>query len=190
MDEQLSQETWQKMVNGEWYEPLKLFHLRTRAMDLCYEYNALRPSDFEGRTAKLKELIGNLGENVCVEQPFHCDYGKNITLGERTFLNVGCTMLDCAPITLGKHVLCGPNCSFLTPLHPVDPTQRLTDQESAKPIVLGDNVWLGGNVTILPGVTIGENTIVGAGSVVTKDLPANVLAVGNPARVIRSIPKA
>lgn len=188
MNDPLKKETWQKMVNGEWYSPAILGAFRLAAMDLCHEYNALRPSDGAGRTAKLKELIGNLGEEVCVEQPFHCDYGKNVTLGDRTFLNVGCVLLDCAPITFGKHVLCGPNCSFLTPIHPQDPAKRLTDMEMAKPITVGDNVWFGGNVTVLPGVTIGENTIVGAGSVVTKDLPANVLAVGNPARIVRQVP--
>lgn len=184
MDEQ----EYQRMISGAWYDPSRLAPGRLHAQTLCARYNALLPSETSERTRLLGDLLGFLGECVCVEQPFRCDYGRNIRLGSRTFLNYGCTLLDCAPITFGEHVLCGPNCSFYTAIHPLAPAERLTDRERAAPITLGDNVWLGGNVTVLPGVTIGANTVVGAGSVVTKDLPANVIAAGNPARILRPLP--
>ena len=184
MDEQ----EYRKMISGAWYDPSRLAPERLRAQTLCARYNALLPGETLERANLLGTLLGFLGEGVCVEQPFRCDYGRNIRFGARTFLNYGCTLLDCAPITFGEHVLCGPNCAFYTAIHPLDPAERLTDRERAAPITLGDNVWLGGNVTVLPGVTIGANTVVGAGSVVTKDLPANVIAAGNPARVLRPLP--
>ena len=180
-------DTFQKMVSGAWYEPWKLNEVRRQAQMLCARYNALRVEDATGREACLKELLGAIGEGTVIEQPFHCDYGKNIRLGARCFLNYQCILLDCAPITFGEHVLCGPNCGLYTAVHPVDPAQRLTDMERALPITLEDNVWLGGSVTVLPGVTIGRNTVVGAGSVVTKSLPSNVVVAGNPARIIREL---
>lgn len=178
---------YQKMIAGEWYYPPVLAEKRLRSQTLCAQYNALPPAETAARLAILQELAGSFDSTAVIEQPFHCDYGCNIKMGPRSFLNYNCVMLDCAPITLGEHVLCGPNCSFLTAIHPTDPEERLTDRERAAPITLHDNVWLGGNVTILPGVTIGKNTIVGAGSVVTKSLPENVVAVGNPARIIRQL---
>lgn len=178
---------YQKMIAGEWYNPPALAERRLRAQTLCSQYNALPPGETAARLALLQELLGAVDASAVIEQPFHCDYGCNITLGPRSFLNYNCVMLDCAPITLGDHVLCGPGCSFLTAIHPVDPAARLTDTERAEPITLHDNVWLGGNVTILPGVTIGKNTVVGAGSVVTRSLPENVVAAGNPARIIRQL---
>ena len=180
-------ETYEKMISGQWYQPANLAPERLRAQTICADYNNLRPVDDKRRGKLLRDLLGAVAENVCVEQPFHCDYGRNITLGPRTFLNYGCVMLDCAPITLGEHVLVGPGCHFYTAIHPIDPIERLTDNERAEPIVIEDNVWLGGHVIVLPGVTIGRNTVVGAGSVVTKDLPPNVVAAGNPARVIRTL---
>ncbi len=177
------------MTSGAWYDPSRLAPERLYAQTLCARYNALMPSEREARRELLEELLGEMGSEVCIEQPFHCDYGRNIRMGARSFLNYGCTMLDCAPITLGEHVLCGPNCAFYTAIHPTDPAERLTDRERAAPIVLGDNVWLGGNVVVLPGVTIGANTVVGAGSVVVKSLPPNVIAVGNPAQIVRHLPK-
>ena len=177
----------EKMIGGQWYHPAALAPERTRAQIICADYNALRPNDEKRRARLLRDLFGSVAEDAWVEQPFHCDYGRNITLGPRTFLNYGCVMLDCAPITLGEHVLVGPGCHFYTAIHPLDPVERLTDNERAEPIVIEDNVWLGGNVTVLPGVTIGANTVVGAGSVVTKSLPPNVVAAGNPARVLRAI---
>ena len=180
-------ETYEKMISGQWYQPANLAPERLRAQTICADYNNLRPVDDKRRGKLLRDLLGAVAENVCVEQPFHCDYGRNITLGPRTFLNYGCVMLDCAPITLGEHVLVGPGCHFYPAIHPIDPIERLTDNDRAEPIVIEDNVWLGGHVTVLPGVTIGRNTVVGAGSVVTKDLPPNVVAAGNPARVIRTL---
>ncbi|MEG1479720.1 MAG: sugar O-acetyltransferase [Kiritimatiellia bacterium] len=181
------QDVFRQMIAGETYDPQQLSAERLRAQCLCHQYNQLSPQETLARQQCLHELLGFIGEQVCIEQPFHCDYGCNIKLGARTFLNYHCTMLDCAPITLGEHVLCGPNCSFYTAIHPLSPEERQTDLERALPIVIGDNVWLGGNVTILPGVTIGANSVVGAGSVVTKDLPPRVLAVGQPARIVRTL---
>lgn len=182
-----SETEFAKMVAGERYFPPALAELRLRAQTLCAHYNALPPADTAARTALLCDLLGAYAPSAVIEQPFRCDYGCNIRIGAASFLNYNCVMLDCAPITLGNHVLCGPNCSFYTAIHPTDPAERLTDAESAKPITLHDNVWLGGNVTVLPGVTIGKNSVVGAGSVVTKSLPENVVAAGNPARIIRQL---
>lgn len=183
----MSNTTFQKMIDGAWYQPSELAALRLKSQMLCHRYNQLLPDETETRLKLLKELLGDCPSSTVIEQPFHCDYGCNIHFGERCFLNYNCVMLDCAPITLGEHVLCGPGCSFLTAIHPTNPHDRQTDIECAAPITLGNNVWLGGNVTLLPGVTIGENTVVGAGSVVTHSLPANVIAVGNPARILKSL---
>ncbi|ARU51274.1 maltose acetyltransferase [Cellulosimicrobium cellulans] len=133
----------------------------------------------------LADLLGSLGEGSWVKPPLAVDFGSNVHLGARTFVNSGLTALDVAAITVGDDCLIGPNVQLLTPTHPVDPQPRRDKLEAAEPITLGDNVWLGGGVIVCPGVTIGDNTVVGAGSVVTRDLPANVVAVGNPARVIR-----
>jgi len=135
--------------------------------------------------AILADLLGSLGEGSWVKPPLAVDFGSNVHLGDRTFVNSGLTALDVAAITVGDDCLLGPNVQLLTPTHPVDPQPRRDKLEAAEPITLGDNVWLGGGVIVCPGVTIGDNTVVGAGSVVTRDLPANVVAVGNPARVIR-----
>jgi maltose O-acetyltransferase len=135
----------------------------------------------------LKDLIGALGEDVIIRPPLFVDYGEHISIGARTFINFNLTALDVAPITIGADCQIGPNVQLLTPTHPVDPAMRRDKLEAAQPIVIGDNVWLGGGVIVCPGVTIGENSVIGAGSVVTRDIPANVVAVGSPARVIRSI---
>lgn len=139
------------------------------------------------RRELLEQILGAVGEDVEIRPPFHVDYGTNIRIGARTFVNFGLMALDVADITLGADCQLGPNVQLLTPTHPVDPELRRAKWEAAKPIVIGDNVWLGGGVIVCPGVTIGENTVVGAGAVVVKDLPANVVAVGNPARVVREI---
>jgi maltose O-acetyltransferase len=131
-----------------------------------------------------------LGEGAYVKPPLFVDYGENITIGARTFINFNLTALDVAAITIGEDCQIGPNVQLLTPLHPIDPEPRRDKLEAAKPIVIGDNVWLGGGVIVCPGVSIGENSVIGAGSVVAKDIPANVVAVGNPARVIRRIGEA
>ena len=178
----MDEETFSKMVSGEWYNPASLEPERLRAQTICAE-------DDKRRWKLMNDLFGTVGEGAWVMQPFHCDYGRNIQLGPKCFLNYGCVMLDCAPILFGEHVLAGPGCHFYTAIHPTDPDARATDMERAEPIIIGNNVWLGGHVTVLPGVRIGDNTIVGAGSVVTKSLPANVIAVGNPARVIKKLDK-
>jgi maltose O-acetyltransferase len=132
-------------------------------------------------------LLGTLGEGAEIRPPISCDYGYQIHIGARTFINYGAVLLDVATIILGEDVQVGPNVQILTPTHPLEPEPRLAKWEAARPITIGNNVWLGGGVIICPGVTIGKNTVVGAGAVVTKDLPANVVAVGNPARVIRQL---
>ena len=132
-------------------------------------------------------MLGDLGEGAYVKPPLFVDYGENIRIGARTFVNSNLTALDVAAITIGEDCQIGPNVQLLTPTHPIDPRSRRDKLEAARPITLGDNVWLGGGVVVCPGVTIGDNTVVGAGAVVTKDLPANVVAIGNPARVAREI---
>ena len=127
------------------------------------------------------------GDNFCIEQPFHCDYGYNITLGEDFYSNYNLVILDDAPITIGSHVFIAPDCGIYAAGHPIDAAQRNEGLEYAKPVTIGDNVWIGGGVRILPGVSIGSNTVIGAGSVVTKDIPDGVLAAGNPCRVIRTL---
>ena len=135
----------------------------------------------------LGDLLGSLGESTVIRPPLYVDYGVHIRVGARTFVNFGLVALDVAEITIGDDVQIGPNVELLTPVHPLEPGPRRNKLEAAKPIRVGNNVWLGGGATVCPGVSIGENTVVGAGAVVTKDLPANVLAVGNPARAIREV---
>lgn len=135
----------------------------------------------------LEELLGSLGEGAFIKPPLFVDYGENISLGARSFVNFNLVALDVVSITIGEDCMIGPNVQLLTPTHPVDPQIRRDKLEAAKPIVIGSNVWLGGGVIVCPGVTIGDNSVVGAGSVVTKDIPADVVAVGNPARIMRSV---
>ncbi|MFD6164826.1 sugar O-acetyltransferase [Oerskovia sp. NPDC060287] len=158
-----------------------------RAMSLSHRVNTLDPNDGATRRELLTELLGAFGEGSEIRPPFRCDLGYRTTIGARVFVNFNLMCLDVAPVTIGDDVLIGPNVQLLTPTHPVEPGPRRDKWEAAQPITIGDNVWLGGGVTVCPGVTIGENTVVGAGSVVTRDLPANVVAVGNPARVLRHI---
>ena len=153
--------------------------------DACYRA-PVAGYDEAARQA-LTDLLGSLGEGAYVKPPLAVDYGENVHIGARTFVNSNLTALDVARITIGEDCQIGPNVQLLTPTHPVDPQPRRDKLEAALPIVLGDNVWLGGGVIVCPGVTIGDNTVVGAGSVVVRDLPANVVAVGNPARVVREI---
>jgi maltose O-acetyltransferase len=157
------------------------------AQDLASAYNATTSRQGPLRRELLGKLLGEVGEDTLIRPPLYVDYGSNIRIGARTFANFGLVALDVASITIGDDVQIGPNVQLLTPTHPLDPEPRRDKWEAAEPIVIGDNVWLGGGVIVLPGVTIGENTVVGAGSVVTKNLPANVVAVGNPARVIREL---
>ncbi len=158
-----------------------------RATRLIEEFNSSPASVPEERRRILRELLGSFGEGAEIRPPLFCDYGYQIHIGAGTFVNVGLVALDVATITIGDDVQIGPNVQLLTPTHPLEAEPRRSKLEAAKPITIGDNVWLGGGVIVLPGVSIGENTVVGAGAVVTKDLPANVVAVGNPARVVRSL---
>ena len=158
-----------------------------RAVRLSAAYLAAYSEDAEAARPILAELIGDLGADAHIKPPLFVDYGTHITVGAGTFINYNLTALDVAPITIGRDCQVGPNVQLLTPTHPVEPQPRRDKLEAAQPIVIGDNVWLGGGAIVLPGVTIGENSVIGAGAVVTRDIPANVVAVGNPARVIRSI---
>ena len=179
----------QRMAAGDLYiaDDPELAERSARALDLVASYNATSVRQGDLRRELLEQILGAVGEDVEIRPPFYVDYGTNIRIGARTFVNFGLMALDVADITLGADCQLGPNVQLLTPTHPVDPELRRAKWEAAKPIVIGDNVWLGGGVIVCPGVTIGENTVVGAGAVVVKDLPANVVAVGNPARVVREI---
>jgi len=179
----------QRMLAGEPYLAAdeELGELNAAAQDLADAYNATGSRDGAARRRILGELLGEVGEGVEIRPPFRVDYGFNIRVGARTFANWGLVAADVVAITIGEDVQIGPNVQLLTPTHPVEPEPRRQKWEAARPITIGDNVWLGGGVIVLPGVTIGENTVVGAGSVVVRDLPANVVAVGNPATVIRTI---
>lgn len=157
------------------------------ALDLANAYNSTTMRQAPLQREILKSLLGHIGETSRIRPPLYVDFGSKITIGEEVFINFNFMALDVAPITIGDHVLIGPNVQLLTPTHPIDPETRKQGWESAEPITIKDNVWLGGGAIVCPGVTIGENTVVGAGAVVTKDLPANVVAVGNPAKVIREI---
>lgn len=158
-----------------------------RAVRLADAYHRACVADEEAARPLLEELLGGLGEGAFVKPPLFVDYGENIVIGPRTFINYNLTALDVGPIRIGADCQIGPNVQLLTPTHPLTPQPRRDKVEGGAPITLGDNVWLGGGVIVLPGVTIGDNTVVGAGAVVTKDLPANVVAVGNPARVVKEI---
>ena len=158
-----------------------------RAMRLCEAYNAITVDEPDERRRLLEDLLGAVGPDTVIRPPFRCDYGRYLRLGARSFANFGLVALDCAPITIGDDVQIGPNVALLTPTHPIDPDLRRAGWEAAAPITIGDNVWLGGGVIVLPGVTIGSDTVVGAGAVVTRDLAEGVVAVGNPARVIRPV---
>jgi maltose O-acetyltransferase len=150
-------------------------------------YNATRHADQAERERLLRELLGEVGDGVVVRPPFRCDYGSHISIGAGTFVNFDCVMLDVAPIRIGAACQLATGVQLLTATHPIDPEPRRLGWEYAKAITIGDNVWLGGGAIVCPGVTIGDNTVVGAGAIVTRDLPADVVAVGNPARVQRSI---
>jgi maltose O-acetyltransferase len=179
----------ERMLAGEHYragDP-ELVAERERALRLMSRFNATDPVDQPALRALLSELLGGLGGGTEIRPPLYCDYGYQTFIGAHGFVNYGVVLLDVARVTIGDYAQIGPNVQFLTPTHPVDPQARRSGLEAAEPITVGDNVWLGGGVIVLPGVSIGSDTVVGAGSVVTKDLPAGVVAVGNPARVIRSV---
>ena len=160
---------------------------RLRAKDLCYDFNHLRPSDVEQQTAIIHNLFGKTGKTFCIVAPFWCDYGYNIEIGENFFANHNTVILDGAKVKFGNNVFVAPNCGFYTAGHPIDTERRNQGLEYAYPITVGDNVWIGAGVQIMPGVTIGSNVVIGGGSIVVEDIPSNVVAVGNPCRAIRSI---
>lgn len=152
-----------------------------------YEYNHIRPDEKEKEKELIRSILGKAGEDIHIEQPFHCDYGKNIEVGNHFFANYNCTILDVGKVIIGDNVMFAPNVSIYTAGHPIHPDSRKSGYEYGIAITIGDNVWIGGNVVINPGVTIGNNVVIGAGSVVTKDIPDDVIAVGNPCKVIRAI---
>lgn len=177
------------MVSGRFYNPQdrELADARLRARRLLVRYNQSDPEDQHLRHEVARELFAQMGEWCYLEPPFRCDYGSNIRLGDHVYANFNLVVLDCAPVTIGNNVLIGPNVGIYTATHPVNPKERLEGKEFALPITIEDGVWIGGHSVILPGVHIGENSVIGAGSVVTKDIPANVVAVGNPCCVLRPV---
>lgn len=180
----------EKMTAGELYDANydeSLKRERERAKDICFELNQTRPSAVETQRALLKQLFGRTQKEFTVTTPFWCDYGYNIELGENFYVNHNCVILDCAKVTFGDNVFIGPNCCFSTAGHPLDAKTRNQGLEYAYPISVGNDVWFGAGVMVLPGVTIGDNVVIGAGSVVNRDIPSGVVAAGNPARVLRQL---
>ncbi len=169
------------------YDP-ELLAERLACKELCFEYNHLPPSRAAEREQLMRRLLGKTGKAFIIEPPFNCDYGYNIELGENFYMNVNGCILDGAKVTFGDNVFVAPNCGFYTAGHPLDYRQRNEGLEYAYPITVGNNVWIGAGVNVLPGVSIGSNVVIGAGSVVTKNIPDNVVAVGNPCRVIKTLP--
>lgn len=180
-----------KMLAGELYDPLDpaLVLARNRARDWCQDLNATREADQDLRREILKQLFGRGGDSVWMQPPFFCDYGENILLGERVFFNFNCVVLDVCQVLIGDYTLFGPAVQIYTATHPLDAALR-RQQEFGRPITIGSDVWVGGGAIICPGVTIGSASVIGAGSVVTRDLPGGVFAAGNPCRVIREITEA
>ncbi len=180
----------EKMLAGEVYRAIdpQLLKELAEAREVIHDYNLLRPSENKKKLELLKGLLGHIGDDkVIINQPFRCDYGKQISIGKRFFANFNFTILDEAPVTIGDDCFVGPNVSIYTACHSTDPVERNTRQEWAKPVTIGNNVWIGGSVTILPGVSIGDNVSIGAGSVVVNDIPSNTIAVGNPCKVIKEL---
>jgi maltose O-acetyltransferase len=180
--------TRERMLAGDPYiaDDPELIAMHQRAVGLTEDYNAAGRGR-EERQRILRDLFASVGEETGIRPPLYVDYGTHISIGARCFANYGLVALDVCPITIGDDVQLGPNVQLLTPTHPVEPGPRRDKWEAGAPITIGDNVWLGGGAIVLAGVSIGDNTIVGAGAVVTRDLPANVVAVGNPARVLRTL---
>jgi maltose O-acetyltransferase len=178
----------EKMLAGELYDPHdpELVCARKRAWDLCQALNVTREAEVVERRRILQEIFGDGGESVCVQPPFYCDYGSNIHLGERVYFNFNCVVLDVGEVRIGDFTLFGPSVQIYTATHPLNAMLR-RQQEYAKPITIGSDVWVGGAAVICPGVTIGDRSVIGAGSVVTRDIPPGVVAAGNPCRVIREL---
>ena len=181
----------EKMLAGELYKAMgeELLTERQIAKELVFDFNTLRPTKVQERNQIIKKLLGKTGENFFIEPPFRCDYGYNIEIGDNFYSNYNLIILDCAKVKIGSNVLIAPNVAIYTAGHPLDYQQRNQELEFAYPITIGDNVWIGGNVVLNPGITIGNNSIIGSGSVVTKDIPENVVAVGNPCRIVKMLDK-
>lgn len=177
------------MLRGELYlaDDTELAADLARAQELVERYNATPHAAQGDRDRLMRELLGEVGDGVVVRSPFRCDYGRHISIGAGTFVNYDCVMLDVVPIRIGAACQIATRVQLLTATHPLDPAERRGGWEYGEPITIGDNVWLGGGVVVCPGVTIGDDTVVGAGAVVIRDLPAGVIAVGNPARVVRKL---
>ena len=179
----------EKMLAGELYDPLdkELSDDRIKTRLLIQELNNSREDKPDERTQILKQLIPDAGADLWLQPPFYCDYGSNIKTGSKVFFNFNCVVLDVAEVVIGSRTLFGPNVQVYTATHPINHNERASGLEYAKPIYIGEDVWIGGSAVICPGVNIGDRTVIGAGSVVTKDIPADVFAAGNPCRVIRSL---
>jgi maltose O-acetyltransferase len=180
----------QKMLAGQLYlasDP-ELVGLQERARQITGAYNSTRPAERDVRRALLNRLLGKMGPRIEIEPPFRCDYGTNIVLGDNFYANFGCVLLDVVEIRIGDNVMLAPNVQIYTAHHPLDVETRISMLESGTPINIGHNVWIGGSAIILPGVSIGDNSVIGAGSVVTRDVPSDVIAAGNPCRVLRDVP--
>lgn len=179
----------EKMLSGQLYNSMDSFLEKERhfAEELVFEFNKLSPTCVMEKYKILKKLFGKIGENSYIRSNLYCDYGYNIEMGDNCYANHNLTILDCAKVKFGNNVFIAPNCGFYTATHPIHQEERNTMLEFALPITIGNNVWFGANVTVLPGVQIGDNCVIGAGSVVTKNIPSNVVAYGNPCRIIRSI---
>ncbi|RKS87269.1 galactoside O-acetyltransferase/maltose O-acetyltransferase [Orbus hercynius] len=178
----------QKMLAGELYNAAtanELCNERYCAQNYCFEFNQLSPGHTAERLAILQKLLNRVGQDAMIMPGFWCDYGYNITLGDHFFANFNCVMLDAAPIQFGNHVFIGPNCGFYTSGHPLDIKSRNMGLEYAKPITVGNNVWIGGNVAVLPGVCIGDNCVIAAGSVITQSISDDAIVMGNPGKIKR-----
>ncbi len=184
---------WKKGQLGYLYDANfdeEIVNARNRCADLCYEFNQIRPTDIPEQRRKLKEILGHIEDDIVVYAPFFVDYGKQVSVGHNFYANHNLVILDAAKVTFGDNVFIAPNCVITTSGHAIDEAQRNAGLEIAQPVTIGNSVWIGANVTILPGVTIGNNVIIGAGSVVNKDIPNNSIVVGNPCKVLREITPA
>jgi len=180
---------YQKMLQGEYYDATceDLHEKRLKCREILQTFNNSPAKNEEERKILLEKLTEKKLNNVFIQPPFYCDYGINLDFGANIFMNFNCTILDCAKVKIGSNTMFGPNVQIYTPMHPIDAKERITWKEYAISVTVGENCWIAGNVTILPGVTIGDNVIIGAGSVVTKNIPSNSIAVGNPCKVIKNL---
>jgi acetyltransferase-like isoleucine patch superfamily enzyme len=179
----------EKMLSGKLYKAFdkELLHERQYTKSQIFKFNSIPPDDIDKRNEVMKRLLGETKDKFQIESPFHCDYGYNIEIGENFYSNYNLIILDCAKVIIGDNVLIGPNVSIYTAGHPLHHEIRNQEYEFALPVRIGNNVWLGGNVVVNPGITIGDNSVIGSGSVITKNIPENVLAAGNPCKVLRKI---